>query len=76
MIKYITKSELSEYFDIYKADAFKKHILARYFRLMELIILLLRYLIYRLSIAIEFLPSIPSKIRNKSFKPPYLLGLD
>src|SRR2546430_15086286 len=40
---------------------------------MELMILLLGYLIYRSSIAVEFLPSIPSKVRNKAVKPPYLL---
>src|SRR3989442_9958770 len=40
---------------------------------MELMILLLGYSICRSSIAVEFLPSIPSEVRNKSVKPPYLL---
>ena len=40
---------------------------------MELMILLLGYSICRSSIAVEFLPSIPSEVRNKAIKPPYLL---
>ncbi|RGB35413.1 hypothetical protein C1646_759413 [Rhizophagus diaphanus] len=40
---------------------------------MELMILLLGYSICRSSIAVEFLPSIPPKIRTKSIKPLYLL---
>ena len=73
MTKYVTKSEPTEYFDIHEADAFRKHILARRLGSMELMILLLGYSICRSSIAVEFLPSIPSEIRNKAVKPPYLL---
>ena len=36
-------------------------------------IFLLGYSIYWSSIAIEFLPLIPSEVRNKSIKPLYLL---
>ncbi|GBC21999.2 DNA helicase PIF1, ATP-dependent [Rhizophagus irregularis DAOM 181602=DAOM 197198] len=73
MTKYVTKSEPTEYFDIREPDAFRKHVLARRLGSMELMILLLGYSICRSSIAVEFLPSIPSEIRNKSVKPPYLL---
>ena len=73
MTKYVTKSEPTEYFDIHEPDAFRKHVLARRLGSMELMILLLGYSICRSSIAVEFLPSIPSEIRNKSVKPPYLL---
>ena len=73
MTKYVTKSEPTEYFDIHEADAFRKHILARRLGSMELMILLLGYSICRSSIAVEFLPSIPSEVRNKAVKPPYLL---
>ena len=73
MTKYVTKSEPTEYFDISEADAFRKHILARRLGSMELMILLLGYSICRSSIAVEFLPSIPSEVRNKAVKPPYLL---
>ena len=73
MTKYVTKSEPTEYFDLREADAFRKHILARRLGSMELMILLLGYSICRSSIAVEFLPSIPSEVRNKSIKPPYLL---
>src|SRR5947207_9785477 len=40
---------------------------------MELMILLLGYSICQSSIAVEFLPSIPSEVRNKAVKPTYLL---
>jgi len=73
MTKYVTKSEPTEYFDLHEADAFRKHILARRLGSMELMILLLGYSICRSSIAVEFLPSIPSEVRNKAIKPPYLL---
>src|SRR5256714_724843 len=73
MTKYVTKSEPAEYFDISEPDAIRKHILARRLGSMELMILLLGYSICRSSIAVEFLPSIPSEVRNKSVKPPYLL---
>lgn len=73
MTKYVTKSEPTEYFNIHEADAFRKHVLARRLGSMELMILLLGYSICRSSIAVEFLPSIPSEVRNKSVKPPYLL---
>jgi Cdc6-like AAA superfamily ATPase len=73
MTKYVTKSEPNEYFDIREPDAFRKHVLARRLGSMELMILLLGYSICRSSIAVEFLPSIPSEVRNKSVKPPYLL---
>jgi hypothetical protein len=73
MTKYVTKSEPTEYFDIREPDAFRKHVLARRLGSMELMILLLGYSICRSSIAVEFLPSIPSEVRNKSVKPPYLL---
>jgi PIF1-like helicase/helitron helicase-like protein len=73
MTKYVTKSEPTEYFDISESDATRKHILARCLGSMELMILLLGYTICRSSIAVEFLPSIPPEIRNKSVKPPYLL---
>jgi hypothetical protein len=73
MTKYVTKSEPTEYFDISDSDAIRKHILARRLGSMELMILLLGYTICRSSIAVEFLPSIPPEIRNKSVKPPYLL---
>jgi hypothetical protein len=69
MTKYITKSEPTEYFEIHEADAFRKHVLARHLGLMELMILLLGYSIYQSSIAVEFLPSVPFKVRNKSVKP-------
>src|SRR2546430_1809906 len=73
MTKYVTKSEPTEYFDIHEADAIRKHVLARRLGSMELMILLLGYSICQSSIAVEFLPSIPSEVRNKSVKPPYLL---
>src|SRR3989440_414620 len=73
MTKYVTKSEPTEYFDIHEADAFRKHVLARRLGSMELMILLLGYSMCQSSIAVEFLPSIPSEVRNKSVKPPYLL---
>ena len=73
MTKYVTKSEPTEYFDINDADSFRKHVLARWLGSMELMILLLGYSICRSSIAVEFLPSIPSEVRNKAVKPPYLL---
>jgi hypothetical protein len=73
MTKYVTKSEVTEYFDITEADAFRKHVLARRLGSMELMILLLGYSICRSSIAVEFLPSIPPEVRNKSVKPPYVL---
>jgi len=73
MTKYVTKSEPTEYFDISEADAFRKHVLARRLGSMEVMILLLGYSICRSSIAVEFLPSIPSEVRNKAIKPPYLL---
>ncbi|GES97445.1 Pif1-like helicase domain-containing protein [Rhizophagus clarus] len=73
MTKYVTKSEPSEYFDITEPNAFRKHILARHLRSMELMILLLGYSICRSTIAVEFLPSIPPEVRNKSVKPPYVL---
>jgi len=73
MTKYVTKSEPTEYFDLHEADGFRKHVLARRLGSMELMILLLGYSICRSSIAVEFLPSIPSEVRNKAIKPPYLL---
>ena len=73
MTKYVTKSEPTEYFDILEADAYRKHILARRLGSMELMILLLGNSICRSSIAVEFLPSIPPEVRNKSVKPLYLL---
>ncbi|GET55930.1 putative replicase/helicase/endonuclease [Rhizophagus irregularis DAOM 181602=DAOM 197198] len=73
MTKYVIKSELTEYFDLFEANAYRKHTLARRFGSMELMILLLGYSICQSSIAVEFLPSIPSEVRNKSVKPPYLL---
>ena len=73
MTKYVTKSKPAEYFDICEPDAFRKHVLARRLGSMELMILLLRYSICRSSIAVEFLPSIPPEVRNKSIKPPYVL---
>ena len=73
MTKYVTKSEPTEYFDISESDAIRKHILARRLGSMELMILLLGYTICQSLIAVEFLPSIPPEVRNKSVKPPYLL---
>ncbi|RIA79688.1 hypothetical protein C1645_840134 [Glomus cerebriforme] len=58
MIKYVIKSELT---NISKPNAFQKHILTRHLDLIELMILLLGYSICQLSIAVEFLPSIPPK---------------
>src|SRR5207247_3529052 len=49
------------------------YIVTRRHESMELMILLLGYSICRSSIAVEFLPSIPSEVRNKAIKPPYLL---
>src|SRR5207247_3620559 len=49
------------------------YIVTRRHESMELMILLLGYSICRSSIAVEFLPSIPSEVRNKAVKPPYLL---
>src|SRR6266542_3318209 len=73
MTKYVTKSEPAEYFNITEPDACRKHILARCLGSMELMILLLGYSICRSTIAVEFLPSIPPEVRNKSIKPPYVL---
>ena len=76
MTKYVTKSEPTEYFNITEPDAFRKHVLARRLGSMELMILLLGNSICRSTIAVEFLPSIPPEVRNKSVKPPYVLQQD
>ena len=62
---YVTKSESTEYFNIHKADVFKKHILVKCLGSIKLIILLLGYSIYQLLIAIEFFSSISFEVRNK-----------
>ncbi len=67
--KYVTKPEPSELFNIHEADAYRKHIHARRLGAIELMLLLLEKKVCRCSIAVDFLPSLPSGYRTRAIKP-------
>ncbi len=71
--KYITKSEPIGAFDLEEHDVYRKHIMARRIASLEIMILLLGYKLCRSSIAVDYLPSSPSFLRQKSIKPIHLI---
>jgi len=73
LVKYVSKAELSELFDLYENDEMRSHILGRRLGSMELMILLLGKTVCRCSIAVEYLPSLPSSERIRSIKPVYII---
>jgi DNA replication protein DnaC len=73
LVKYASKAEPSELFDLFEPDAMKSHILGRRLGSMELMILLLGKPVCRSSIAVDYLPSLPSSERIRSIKPVYII---
>ncbi len=73
LIKYVSKAEPSELFDLYEHDAIKSHVLGRRLGSMELMLLLLGKTVCRCSIAVEYLPTLPSSERIRSIKPIHII---
>ncbi|EXX55721.1 Pif1p [Rhizophagus irregularis DAOM 197198w] len=73
LIKYVSKAEPSELFELYEHDAMKSHVLGRRLGSMELMLLLLGKTVCRSSIAVEYLPTLPSSERIRSIKPIHIL---
>ena len=73
LVKYVSKAEPSELFNLYEYNAMRSHILERRLGSMELMILLLGKTVCRSSIAVEYLPSLPSSERIRSIKPIHIL---
>jgi len=73
LIKYVSKAEPSELFELYEHDAMKTHVLGRRLGSMELMLLLLSKSVCRCSIAVDYLPSLPSSERTRSIKPAYII---
>src|SRR5207245_3195231 len=73
LVKYVSKAEPSELFELFEHDAMKSHVLARRLGSMELMILLLGKTVCRCSIAVEYLPTLPSSERIRSIKPIYII---
>src|SRR5204863_2579751 len=59
LVKYVSKPEPSELFELFENDAMRSHILGRRLGSMELMILLLGKTVCRCSIAVDYLPSLP-----------------
>jgi hypothetical protein len=74
IMKYVTKPESSELFDIDKQDEYRRHVMARRLGAIELIVLLLQYPLTRCSVSVLYLPSTLSELRTRSIKLIYLLN--
>ena len=73
IFKYMTKAEPKGYYQPQQGNAIEEHILAHRIRSMEMMMLLLGYVIFRMSSASIFLPTMIPELRPLTVKPIHLL---